>query len=929
MTRSARVVISIVVASVCGLLVFQNCSQPGAINVADPLKEQREAEALRIAIGADDETVTVGLNQVPNLKMFFVVDNSGTMQKNQFNLSESFGSMFDSASSASLSKFDATTFLINTAQKSPSFTTERATLNNIANQQKNFSPSMQMTLTNFTQLARDNKYNYGYLPGDNIGYNVKSQTSPMVQYTFSPSVVLGDVNDGSNNVTFKPSIRKLASENASVMEGEFKKRLSILNADRFPLIKEGNVYKAENYTVVDNESGLCAVARILRNPENYIDSGEMVSFTIVSDENDNDPEGRNCIQSVSQYTGAEDVVDGICRQRQSTIGYQVPTITPAKCNIKSYKSYNISVAHTTTKVSTNVTYRTMIPAKYKPKFTNVTYSVEKDPVKYTVNYTKVSYPIIKDPEKYKTLKTDLTYKFDKKSYKYKQTKVLYYYEVCSPVSVDGVYTGKEVCVVNTTQQQATVDGDYYTDPTKCYPLAQTKNVKAVNSGNYVPVCSAVTRDYAGTCNKVTDANCIEVITPTDIAAPISVAGLLDAAACLAKAKTYSDYSKDTIPTCKENSPSATSCSAADKAAKICDVIAATYQTKVLASLIQGTIASADCTNYVKNNYSDFVAAGGTPTCEAKTQNDATCPAAQAGCPVIAATTKDSSVIKLAGDYTDAAKCLKYVKDNYSSTYVANTTPKCALATDTPEQASCTATEIANGCVISTPAKASTNVVNDPSGDITGITDACYNLAIKQTDHAIQSKSDVTCVKKSDTTTVKNTTTLDFNTEITKDVDAGNVIADGKSCGSVIGPLAIAKLKAAGKETASDDVCTVTNKNEATVYSEDFSSDCNTQAANRCLAQTSVRGCSGTKVDQIVSFNGISTTPFKTGIKEEVSCASTCKSSKLGVCNNEETSATMKVSDYLASKFGAYVKCIDGGSSWDVNRFFDCTSKLCV
>ena len=100
----------------------------------------RALEAERLALGVAEEVVTVGLNPVPDLKLFFIVDNSGTMKQNQLNLSASFGSMFDS-SSASLSKFDSTTYLLNTAQSVPSFTTEKAVLDKISTQQGSYSPS--------------------------------------------------------------------------------------------------------------------------------------------------------------------------------------------------------------------------------------------------------------------------------------------------------------------------------------------------------------------------------------------------------------------------------------------------------------------------------------------------------------------------------------------------------------------------------------------------------------------------------------------------------------------------------------------------------------------------------------------------------------------------------------------------------------------
>lgn len=640
MKRSARIVLGFVLSSLVFLTTFQNCSQPGSINVTDPYKEQREAEAERLAMGADDEMVTVGLNQVPDLKMFFVVDNSGTMQKNQFNLSESFGTMFAPSSSGSLSKFDATTYILNTAQKSPSYLSEKATLDKIADEQKNYKADLKLAMNQYILLARDASYNYGYLPGDNIGYQIKVAASP-TKYEFAPSVVLGESVDTSNNVSFKPSIRKLASENSTVMEDEFKKRLAVLNSDRIPLVKEGESYKPEHASVVDSESGLCAVARILRNPENYFKSGEMVSFTIVSDENDNDPKGLNCVQSVTELTGAEDVVDGECRQRESSISYQTTSSVKGAdvCKLNGYSGYNFRFNYANNKITTDITYKSLTT-----------------PAKYTANYTDVTYQVLKTAAQYKAPYTELTYKINQYSYQYLYTNISYFTEACYDVVSDGLVIGQK-CSVVTPAIAGSKEGNY-TAAADCYTLAKSLNGKAVNSEGYKPVCTTVYKTV-GSCSKA-DPYCKESATLVDkkIASPI--VGLFDATACLNKAKTYPDFAAGSVPVCKDVSKIVAACTADESAAGCALSTAAAYGPKTVN--VVGVFNTADsCLNKAKT-FSDFVASP-VPTCTAKNKIVAACSTAEtaAGCVLSSDPVYGTTSVSAAGDLTGTNDCYNYAK----------------------------------------------------------------------------------------------------------------------------------------------------------------------------------------------------------------------------------------------------------------------------
>lgn len=537
------------------MLFYQNCAK---LNIVDLEAASKAAEAERIALGKDDETVVVGVNAVPDLKMFFVVDNSGTMKQNQLNLSDSFGAMFDASSSDSLSKFDTTAILISTAQKSSSFSTDKASLDSIATEQKGYTFGMTATSSQFVASMRSALYNFGLLPGDNIGYQLTSSSNPL-KYTFLPAPVLGTTTSAASTVSFQPVIRKLASENSAVLETEFKNRLSVLNSERIPLALTGGQYKPLHSDIVDTESGLCAIARILRNPDQTIKSGDLLSFTVVSDENDNDPKGLNCIQSVTQYTGTEDLVDGDCKQRETTISYQSTTTSkaPDSCKLNGNVGYNYKITYAGTNVTTQITYKSVSKAaQYKADYYN------------------------------------LVYKAQSTSYQYLNTNISYYVQTCVDVVSDNLVIGQK-CSIGSTPVTASKAGDFTGD---CYAFAKSLNSQAVNSAGNVPVCSTVYKSISSCLG--TDSNCKVNVTTNDK----TVAGLIgsvDVAGCLAKAKSYSDYSSLGVPTCTAAPKTVASCSAAEQAAGCTLISPAVYANTTVVASGDKTVGPNDCMNYAK------------------------------------------------------------------------------------------------------------------------------------------------------------------------------------------------------------------------------------------------------------------------------------------------------------------------------------------
>lgn len=536
-------------------LLFQNCSD---VNFVDMAAQEKADAARALAIGQDKETVTSGLNNVPDFKMVFVVDNSGTMKQNQLNLAASFTSLFDASNDASLSKFDTTAFLLSTAQRVPSYTADRGTLDAIYNKQKNFSILSPIANTLFNSSYRSSTTNFGLIPGDNIGYQVQNSLSP-TKYSFLPAPVLGQKTDG-NNTQLTNSIRKLASESSTQMEGDFIKRLAILNAERIPLVQSGSTYQPEFASVVDSESGLCAVARVLRNPTNFIKVGDLISFMIVSDENDNDPQGLNCVNSVTEFNGTEDLVDGLCVQKQTILSYKTNSQVkaPDSCNLNGQKQYNFRYTYANGTPTTNITFRALsAAATYRADYSNLTY-------KQTIaNYSLLT------------------------------TNISYYTQTCVPVYSDGQQISTK-CTVNPGPLTGSKVGNYTAD---CFGLAKSLNGNAINSAGYVPVCSGPTYKASGVCS-ATDANC--KITYSSVDRTVSnILGNLNAAACLTKAQSFGDLTSGTTPTCTYTPRlNLTSCSAAEQAAGCTMTSAATYASKAVVG-VSGDVTSDGCLAWAK------------------------------------------------------------------------------------------------------------------------------------------------------------------------------------------------------------------------------------------------------------------------------------------------------------------------------------------
>jgi hypothetical protein len=249
---------------------------------------------------------TVGTEeQNPHLKFFFLVDNSQTMKDEQIRMKQSFQAMFIHGAHY-LEGFDTTAYVFSTSQITPSdddfddfdYLFPTHTVDQIA---QNYSYAQLMGPGG----PRDIAAGIGLVPGDVIGYQVKSQNidgRDFYDYIASPVSLFkapqGDVH-ARPMIPLKGSC--LASQYGETScPSEQKRSLASFIEDfndRIDLLAPENYDLADYDFMTSRESGLCGMARILKHSEQYLNVGDQPIFVIVSDENDTDFHGGDCIDS--------------------------------------------------------------------------------------------------------------------------------------------------------------------------------------------------------------------------------------------------------------------------------------------------------------------------------------------------------------------------------------------------------------------------------------------------------------------------------------------------------------------------------------------------------------------------------------------------------------------------------------------------------
>lgn len=490
--------------SILTAVFFQNCSP---VNVVDMTEEERMLKEHIAYVGAGEVVVSVGASQydktsagfdvgldsVPPLKQFWIIDNSKTMVYNNLNLSNSFGAMFNQNNQDSLFKFDTTAYLLSTAQAVPSYSSNKKTVvTDIANRQKAFTGIASVKETDFNTVYRTATQNSGHLPGDNVGIWLKAVSA--TDFSLAAAPVLGKAP--GSTFSLSPSIRKPANTNTNDFESEFQSRLAILTSTRIPTYVANGTEYQENADVLDKESGLCALARVLDNPNGLYTSSDLLAFTIVTDENENDVSGANCLKRTAHLSGEVDLVNGRCAEFETPFAYAQRSRDPYTCLVNGQSGYRAEFSFQD--IYAAISYYTQTAAE------STSYSTPQTKISWST--PTALYEQLQTAVKYYTQKTvPAEYK-----YELRRIPVSYYTKNCTKQSADGIET--TTCVEGSASS-GFVDASSYSNCNAAARVLSPNAIIAVNettpaiSSSKLPKCDPAIYQQVPTCNASDTANC--------------------------------------------------------------------------------------------------------------------------------------------------------------------------------------------------------------------------------------------------------------------------------------------------------------------------------------------------------------------------------------------------------------------------------------
>lgn len=351
-----------VALSIVSILFFQNCGQQGDIALK---MEEGASDTLvqdicavnpshvrctnQTPTGKVEEYRYIDVSQpvIPDLKIFLVLDNSDSMRVSQVNLMNNIEKMF-SANSQGLQDYNSEIFILTTAQ-----------LNNIGNSlfrvnvdaksgyQKVIEKIYEISSVQFVQSmidifrpsdANSSRKTTGLLEGDIVGFKARTSRAPsnvggkydLMISEFSPAY-LTHIDQPSI-----VSVKYSKGESIQDLVAKVKARVEFLDPDKQYLSKTisyngDTVDNVPLSDVVEKESGLCAMARVLHevknNPANsLIKKGELATFILVSDEKEHDPSGLECVKSYRfQQPVPGNLYKGECADTESNVSYSIPS----------------------------------------------------------------------------------------------------------------------------------------------------------------------------------------------------------------------------------------------------------------------------------------------------------------------------------------------------------------------------------------------------------------------------------------------------------------------------------------------------------------------------------------------------------------------------------------------------------------------------
>lgn len=447
--------------------VFQNCS-PVAFDSTELLNDgfNRPVQPNFVEMKAGPD------QQFPPLKLVFVVDNSGTMGVNQINLSKAFEKMFEGDNASNLGPFESNAILITTAQAS--LDKNDATLARLPAQSLDqiAELSYPTLMSTYRPALLD-----GSVPGDIVGYRLEKKVeNGRTSLDYWPAPVANFTSFGMKSRA-SLMVHLPRGGDIEAFKTDFRDRLALLQPDRSKTITTNGVTTGILDPVVDKESGLCAIARTLKNNQGLINPGELAAFVIVTDEDDADPAGARCLDAIRDMSGQDDLHDGRCERPQTTLSYRAAVANPSqpKCTVSYLRGWNYSYSYPVAR--TSVTY-------YREKYF---YKVPRTALSY---YVPAGYD-------YDEESTPVTYYTSAPTYQIPQTKITYYKEVENCVIRDGIKTN---CTYTYPSTSFTTAGSYNND---CAAFVSGKlPADALTSKpGYEPKCEAATPvNMSGPCS---------------------------------------------------------------------------------------------------------------------------------------------------------------------------------------------------------------------------------------------------------------------------------------------------------------------------------------------------------------------------------------------------------------------------------------------
>jgi hypothetical protein len=446
-------------------LGYQNCGNnmvfQGVEELNSILADKQHAEA------------TAGdADSFPPLKMLFVVDNSGTMGINQISLSNAFSRMFVGSNQNNLVPFNATAYVISTSQYVPE---KSAAI---------FSKIPASPVEDFAAMAPEQFALHrgatlsGRIPGDLLGFRASKVAEASRSVTSFRPAPVALINAGGL-VTY--GAFKARGVSVASFEEDFKKRLALLNPDLSEI--DSGTKRGVLDDIIDQESGLCALARILKYNQGLVNTGDLASIVLVSDENDADPAGRACLDSLIEGKSELDYVDGVCEGAATSLRYRRAIANPnyAKCRVDYQKdfSYRIDYKFPTT----NVQYFTK-SMSYDQLRTEVSYfTVSK---RYDQLRTDVSY--YTSALRFDAVSTPVSYYTKSPTFEIPQTSVKYFKEIEDCVFRDGAKTN---CKYTYPASSVLLTGSFGNN-CDAFVAGKLPSGALYNKDGYKPVCTLAT-----------------------------------------------------------------------------------------------------------------------------------------------------------------------------------------------------------------------------------------------------------------------------------------------------------------------------------------------------------------------------------------------------------------------------------------------------